>query len=162
MPGGGRAQVGLTPTYSGCPATEVIRASVRAALAAHDLGDAQLEEVLSPPWSSDWLSAAGRAKLTAFGIAPPATTVVDARAHLWHAPRIACPRCASLAHRAGERVRLDALQGTLPLHELRVSRSTTSSASEMLKFHPLKVLQCRPDAEDAIEIALEVPRSAAP
>ena len=91
----GRLHVGLTPTYSGCPATEVIRESVRAALKAHDLDDAQLEEVLSPPWSSDWLSDAGRAKLTAFGIAPPAAAVSSPR-HLRGTPRIACPRCASL------------------------------------------------------------------
>ena len=92
----GLLHVGLTPTYSGCPATEVIRESVRAALQAHECGAVQLEEVLSPAWSSDWLSDAGRAKLAAFGIAPPATTVSSPR-HLWHAPRIACPRCASLA-----------------------------------------------------------------
>jgi ring-1,2-phenylacetyl-CoA epoxidase subunit PaaD len=59
------------------------------------LGVAQLEEVLSPPWSSDWLSDAGRAKLTAFGIAPPAAAVSSPR-HLRGTPRIACPRCASL------------------------------------------------------------------
>lgn len=91
----GQLHVGLTPTYSGCPATEVIRESVRAALQAHDLGDAQLEEVLSPPWSSDWLSDAGRAKLSAFGIAPPATSVSSPR-QLRGTPRIGCPRCASL------------------------------------------------------------------
>ncbi|HUL19047.1 MAG TPA: 1,2-phenylacetyl-CoA epoxidase subunit PaaD [Steroidobacteraceae bacterium] len=90
----GQLHVGLTPTYSGCPATEVIRQSVRAALQAHGCADVQLEEVLSPPWSSDWVSAAGRAKLTAFGIAPPATAVSSPR-QLRGTPRIACPRCAS-------------------------------------------------------------------
>ena len=85
----GRLHVGLTPTYSGCPATEVIRVEVRAALDAAGHADAVLEEVLSPPWSSDWLTDAGRGKLKAFGIAPP------------EGPVVTCPRCGS---RASERV----------------------------------------------------------
>ncbi len=92
----GRLHVGLTPTYSGCPATEVIRAGARAALDAHGHPDALLEEVLSPPWSSDWLSAAAHAKLTAYGIAPPAHAVSSPR-HLWHSFVVSCPRCASHA-----------------------------------------------------------------
>jgi ring-1,2-phenylacetyl-CoA epoxidase subunit PaaD len=90
----GGLTVGLTPTYSGCPATEVIRALVRSALDAGGFAKAELVEVLSPPWSSEWLSAAGRAKLRAFGIAPPEAPVGNPR-HLWHAPRIGCPRCGS-------------------------------------------------------------------
>jgi len=96
----GRLQVGLTPTYSGCPATEAIRSSVRAALDAGGFSDALLEEVLSPPWSSDWLSAQGRRKLTAFGIAPPQEPVAQVK-RLWQAPSVACPRCAS---RSTERI----------------------------------------------------------
>jgi ring-1,2-phenylacetyl-CoA epoxidase subunit PaaD len=89
-------RVGLTPTYAGCPATEVIRASVRAALTAGGFADALLEQVLAPPWSSDWLSAAGRAKLTAYGIAPPEQAVTSVR-RLWQAPAVSCPRCGSRA-----------------------------------------------------------------
>jgi ring-1,2-phenylacetyl-CoA epoxidase subunit PaaD len=84
-------RVGLTPTYSGCPATEVIRASVKSHLDEAGLNDIVIEEVLSPPWTSDWLTEEGRRKLTEFGIAPPA-------------PRssiVACPRCSS---RATERI----------------------------------------------------------
>ena len=96
VPAGAPVRVALTPTYSGCPATQDIRALVRAALEAHGFADAVLEEELSPPWSSDWLSARGRAKLAAFGIAPPAAGVSSLRAR--HAPRpVACPRCGSLA-----------------------------------------------------------------
>jgi len=91
----GRAHVGLTPTYSGCPATEVIRAEVRAALAAAGYRDAVLEEVLSPPWSSDWLTAEGRRKLRQFGIAPPETAVARPRQLL--SPPVSCPRCGSRA-----------------------------------------------------------------
>ena len=69
---GGGLVVGLTPTYAGCPATFVIRASVVAAIEAAGLGPVQVIEELAPPWSSDWLSAAGRQKLASYGIAPPA------------------------------------------------------------------------------------------
>lgn len=91
----GRVHVGLTPTYSGCPATEVIRATVRTALAAAGYREALLEEVLSPPWSSDWLTAEGRRKLKEFGIAPPETAVSTPRQLI--APPVTCPRCGSRA-----------------------------------------------------------------
>jgi ring-1,2-phenylacetyl-CoA epoxidase subunit PaaD len=95
----GTLHVGITPTYSGCPATEVIRASVRSALDAHGHKDAVLDSVLSPPWTSAWLTAAGRRKLRAFGIAPPEEGAAG-RAP-WHAPAVTCPRCGS---RASERI----------------------------------------------------------
>ena len=63
--------VTLTPTYSGCPATEVIAASVRSALSA-EFGRVELRTQLSPAWTTDWLTDAGRRKLHAFGIVPPA------------------------------------------------------------------------------------------
>ena len=68
----GTLVVTLTPTYSGCPATEAIAADVRAALA--DLAPVRLAQRLDPPWSSDWLSAEAREKLRAYGIAPPCTS----------------------------------------------------------------------------------------
>ena len=89
----GELHVGITPTYCGCPATEMIRSAVREALDGAGYQDAVLEEVLSPPWTSDWLSAAGRRKLRDFGIAPPATSVTSPRRLL--APVITCPRCGS-------------------------------------------------------------------
>jgi ring-1,2-phenylacetyl-CoA epoxidase subunit PaaD len=90
----GRIRVAITPTYSGCPATEVIRRLVRAALAAGGYRDAILEEVLSPPWTSDWLTPAGREKLRAFGIAPPEASVASPRQLLGPAA-VSCPRCGS-------------------------------------------------------------------
>lgn len=87
--------VGITPTYSGCPATEVIRRSIREALESAGYADAVLEEVLAPAWTSDWLTAEGRAKLLEFGIAPPATAVMNPRRLLGAV--IACPRCGSQA-----------------------------------------------------------------
>lgn len=96
----GRMHVTITPTYTGCPATDVIRTMVRAALETSGFGDAVVEELLSPPWTSEWLTAAGRDKLRSFGIAPPEEPVAEVR-RLWHAAAVTCPRCAS---RATERV----------------------------------------------------------
>jgi len=90
----GVLHVGLTPTYSGCPATDVIRRSVREALDAAGYTDAVIEEVLSPPWTSQWLSESGRRKLESFGIAPPVEAVAKPR-HLFGAPVICCPRCGA-------------------------------------------------------------------
>jgi ring-1,2-phenylacetyl-CoA epoxidase subunit PaaD len=88
----GRAVVvTITPTYSGCPATEVIARDVRTALeASYDVVDVQTQ--LSPAWTTDWMSDAGRQKLGEFGIAPPGRVLL---------PMIgvgrpeACPRCGS-------------------------------------------------------------------
>jgi ring-1,2-phenylacetyl-CoA epoxidase subunit PaaD len=90
----GSLVVGLTPTYSGCPATEVIRAAVRSRLDAHDLAAVRIEEVLSPAWSSEWLSARGRGRLREFGIAPPQVPVSSPR-QLWRPQAVICPRCGS-------------------------------------------------------------------
>jgi ring-1,2-phenylacetyl-CoA epoxidase subunit PaaD len=88
---GGQLEVGIAPTYSGCPANAVIKADVLRALAAAGF-DAVAVDVLAPPWSSDWLSEAGRRKLEAFGIAPPA---VRGRASGGEVLPVACPRCGS-------------------------------------------------------------------
>jgi len=90
----GTLEVGVAPTYSGCPATPVIKASVVRALAGAGLRVAAVD-ALSPPWTSDWLSADGRRKLAAFGIAPPAGAVTRPRALLHADPAVACPRCGS-------------------------------------------------------------------
>ena len=90
----GQLHVGLTPTYSGCPATDVIRRTVREALDGAGYGGAVLDEVLSPPWTSEWLTENGRRRLESFGIAPPVKAVANPR-HLLRAPVIRCPRCGS-------------------------------------------------------------------
>ncbi len=91
-------EVVLTPTYSGCPATELITQDVLAALETAGLGPARVVMQRAPAWSSDWISAAGRLKLRNYGIAPPGpATAVPIR---WHhrlpAPALQCPRCDSL------------------------------------------------------------------
>ena len=63
--------VTVTPTYSGCPATSVINLEIEAALRKAGVEKLELRRQLSPPWTTDWLSEKGRAKLEAYGIAPP-------------------------------------------------------------------------------------------
>ena len=87
--------VELTPTYSGCPATEVIEQDVLDALHGHGLENVRIKRVLSPPWTTDWISDEGREKLRQYGIAPPASG--GSKRELLHGNRsIACPQCASL------------------------------------------------------------------
>ena len=93
--GGEVLEVGLSPTYVGCPATAVIRRSVEEALSNAGVGAFAVIEVLSPAWSSDWISAAGRRKLEAYGIAPPEQPVSSFREVLRDHRPIACPRCHS-------------------------------------------------------------------
>ena len=91
-------RVVLTPTYSGCPATEVIAQSVRDALEQAGLGPVTVTHRLAPAWTTDWLSDLGRQRLQEYGIAPPGAACgqpqqspVHLRLH-----RLACPRCGSV------------------------------------------------------------------
>jgi len=77
-------RVAITPTYSGCPATEVIERTIREALDAAGFGDVRIETELAPPWTTDWISDKGRAALNAYGIAPPDL-----------AKAATCPQCGS-------------------------------------------------------------------
>ena len=67
----GGVTVTVTPTYSGCPAMEVIERDVEAAVRAAGFEQVRVRRVLSPAWTTDWLSAEGRRKLADYGIAPP-------------------------------------------------------------------------------------------
>jgi ring-1,2-phenylacetyl-CoA epoxidase subunit PaaD len=96
---GGEIVVRLTPTYSGCPAMEAIAAEIESVARRHGY-TARVETVLSPPWSTDWISTRGRMALRNFGIAPPAevghprtTGPVDVGLAV---RQVACPRCGSL------------------------------------------------------------------
>lgn len=90
-------RVGVSPTYSGCPATAVIRASIEAALRAAGFERVESHDVLAPAWTSDWITPTGRERLREYGIAPPAGPVASVRALVRGEPAIACPRCASTA-----------------------------------------------------------------
>jgi ring-1,2-phenylacetyl-CoA epoxidase subunit PaaD len=92
-PATGRVTVTITPTYTGCPAMDVIRADIRHALGAAGHHDAEVVTVLHPAWSTDWLSEAGRSKLAAAGIAPPGPARRSGPVALTLTAR--CPRCGS-------------------------------------------------------------------
>jgi ring-1,2-phenylacetyl-CoA epoxidase subunit PaaD len=77
-------RIRITPTYSGCPATLAIEQMVRAALDEAGFADVGIERVLFPPWTTDWISAEGAAKLKAYGIAPPDPSATAE-----------CPQCGS-------------------------------------------------------------------
>ncbi len=97
--------VTVTPTYSGCPATAVINLDIERALAEKGLDRVRLERRLSPAWTTDWISAEGREKLRAYGIAPPIDGTTPDGVLMKRIDRlsgrsnlaIACPRCGSAA-----------------------------------------------------------------
>lgn len=90
-----RVEVSITPTYSGCPATDTIASDITKALEAAGCKDPHIKIVLSPAWTTDWISAEGREKLRAYGIAPPVEPTADASALFSQPQVIPCPRCAS-------------------------------------------------------------------
>lgn len=96
---GDALEVVLTPTYSGCPATEVIEQSVREALEAAGLGPMRMTLRRAPAWTTDWISDAGRRKLREYGIAPPGPVDPQQGTPIRLVRRerqpIACPRCGS-------------------------------------------------------------------
>ena len=87
-------EVEVAPTYSGCPATEVIEKSIVDSLLDRGVGNVVLKRVLSPPWTTAWITDGGREKLRAYGIAPPADDV-SKRAMLGSMKPLACPRCGA-------------------------------------------------------------------
>lgn len=92
----GKAAIVITPTYTGCPAMDVIRMNIKMALLENKLADVEIKTVLSPAWTTDWISEKGRQQLKAFGIAPPNATqsvcTIDAFAS---DEAVQCPRCLS-------------------------------------------------------------------
>lgn len=90
-------EVVITPTYTGCPATEVINNSIRAALDAAGLAEVAIRTTLSPAWSTDMISEEGRERLRAYGIAPPPEG--GAAAALQTNQPAECPRCGSTSTR---------------------------------------------------------------
>jgi ring-1,2-phenylacetyl-CoA epoxidase subunit PaaD len=106
---GAELEVVLTPTYSGCPATEVIEENVLSALDAEGLGPARATLRRAPAWTTDWITEEGKRKLHDYGIAPPAhvipasSPVIPAEAGIQSFPlrffpkaaAVACPRCSS-------------------------------------------------------------------
>ena len=95
--GAGHVTVTITPTYSGCPAMDVIRSDIRSALATAGYRDVDVITQLAPAWSTDLISQSGREKLAAAGIAPPARAARSGggAGPVSVALSVRCPRCGS-------------------------------------------------------------------
>ncbi|MEM8654444.1 MAG: 1,2-phenylacetyl-CoA epoxidase subunit PaaD [Pseudomonadota bacterium] len=83
---GDTLEVTVTPTYSGCPATSIINFEIEAALLANGIENLSLKRQIAPPWTTDWMTDTGKAKLERYGIAPPQAAGGPAR----------CPHCQSV------------------------------------------------------------------
>jgi ring-1,2-phenylacetyl-CoA epoxidase subunit PaaD len=99
----GECVVTITPTYSGCPAMQVIAEDVTQALHARGVEKLRIATRLSPAWTTDWMSETGKAALKGYGIAPPVQQVIDisglkhgVKRHAIQAPDVACPHCGSM------------------------------------------------------------------
>jgi len=90
----GAAIIFITPTYSGCPAMDVIGVNIRMALAGRGFSEVRIELQLSPAWTTDWMSIEGKQKLKEYGIAPPARMTGNSPG-LFEDDSISCPRCDS-------------------------------------------------------------------
>lgn len=91
----GAAFVQITPTYSGCPAMNMIEVQIKAALQEAGFKKMVVETVLEPAWTTDWMSEAGKQKLKDYGIAPPLAGNVDKHALFGEARTVPCPNCDS-------------------------------------------------------------------
>lgn len=87
-------KVYITPTYSGCPAMDVIAVGIRMALIGHGIKHIVIEPQLSPAWTTDWMTEEGKRKLKEYGIAPPNRKAFQPLG-LFEEENIACPRCGS-------------------------------------------------------------------
>lgn len=93
---GDEVEVIITPTYTGCPAMDVIKASIQMELLAAGYSPVSVKQVLSPAWTTDWMSEAGRRKLKEYGIAPPNPQQQVCHQHLFVADEaVQCPHCQS-------------------------------------------------------------------
>ncbi len=91
----GAVEVVITPTYSGCPAMQTIEVNIKATLQDHGFEKVHVKTVLSPAWTTDWLTEGGRKKLEAYGIAAPLQASADKMALYQGARVVPCPRCHS-------------------------------------------------------------------
>jgi ring-1,2-phenylacetyl-CoA epoxidase subunit PaaD len=89
----GKAVVTITPTYSGCPAMDMISMNIRMALLQHGFPHIEIKTVLSPAWTTDWMSEAGKQKLKDYGIAPPVSKSISQQS--LENSIVPCPHCGS-------------------------------------------------------------------
>ncbi|NNE28202.1 MAG: phenylacetate-CoA oxygenase subunit PaaJ [Saprospiraceae bacterium] len=91
----GKIVVSITPTYSGCPAMNMIAANIKIHLAAAGYFQVDIKEVLSPAWTTDWMTEEGKRKLKEFGIAPPVRGGAENNVLFAEPTPVPCPRCES-------------------------------------------------------------------
>jgi ring-1,2-phenylacetyl-CoA epoxidase subunit PaaD len=89
----GCVQVAITPTYSGCPAMNMIKLEIELALERGGFRNSKVRTVLSPAWTTDWMSGEGRRKLLEYGVAPPQPA--SSRRALFGVEQVRCPQCGS-------------------------------------------------------------------
>ena len=103
LPNEGEIEVVITPTYSGCPAMDVITMNIRIALSMWGFKKIKITQALSPAWTTDWMNEAGKQKLKDYGIAPPTPKQQVCNENLFAEEAIQCPHCNSWhTHRVSE------------------------------------------------------------
>lgn len=85
----------ITPTYSGCPAMNEIEQNIRKKLQEEGLENAEVKTILSPPWTTDWMTERGKEKLRDYGIAPPQGSSSDKSVLFGKPKKVQCPHCRS-------------------------------------------------------------------
>jgi ring-1,2-phenylacetyl-CoA epoxidase subunit PaaD len=85
----------ITPTYSGCPAMDVISMDIRLKLIEKGYRNVTIQQSLSPAWTTDWMTEEGKRKLKAFGIAPPNPKQQFCTTEMFQQEAVQCPRCDS-------------------------------------------------------------------
>ena len=87
--------ISITPTYSGCPAMNEIEKNILEALHSNGIPNVRVKSVLSPAWTTDWMTEEGKKKLMEYGIAPPLSPTADKKALMGETRQVICPNCKS-------------------------------------------------------------------
>lgn len=90
-----RVTVSITPTYSGCPAMKMIEDEIKSALLKEGISQVEIKSILSPAWTTDWMSEEAKLKLEKYGIAPPVKSTVDKKVLMGEERIVRCPLCKS-------------------------------------------------------------------
>lgn len=85
----------ITPTYSGCPALDTIRMDIRLKLMEKGFMNVEIQQSLSPAWTTDWMTEVGKQKLKEYGVAPPNPKQQFCKEEMFRQEAVACPRCGS-------------------------------------------------------------------
>ncbi len=94
-PSGTEVTISITPTYSGCPAMDMISMNIRMSLLSRGIAKVHIKEQLSPAWTTDWMSEEGKQKLKEYGIAPPLRKS-SSNLGMFEEEKVPCPRCSSV------------------------------------------------------------------